>query len=120
MDIGTSHLAASETDAGIIAALGALIAADVPVYQINGCKNAAGNAVTFVTTDPGVALVTGLCADVNRLKVPVLRGLAARAPFFHNGSANDLGELVRFYNARFRMNLNQQQQNDLVNFLNAL
>jgi cytochrome c peroxidase len=52
--------------------------------------------------------------------VPILRGLAARAPYFHNGSADNLNELVNFYNARFRMNLNPQQVTDLVNFLNAL
>jgi hypothetical protein len=37
------------------------------------------------TTDPGRALVTGLWADIGKVKGPVLRGLAARAPYFHNG-----------------------------------
>jgi cytochrome c peroxidase len=120
MDTGTARLAASETDPLIIAGLGQLAAADVPIYQITGCTDANGNAVIYTTTDPGTGLFTGLCADVNRVKVPVLRGLAARAPYFHNGSADNLNELVNFYNARFQMNLNPQQLTDLVNFLNAL
>ena len=120
MDTATSRLAASETDNGIIAGLGRLTAPSLPVYQITGCKDATNKPVTYVTSDPGVGLLTGLCADVNRVKLPTLRGLSARAPYFHNGSAANLNQLVGFYNARFQMNLNQQQQTDLVNFLNAL
>jgi hypothetical protein len=120
MDTGTSRLAASETAPGIVAGLQQLTAATVPIYQITGCTDANGNAVVYVTTDPGTGLFSGLCADVNRVKVPVLRGLAARAPYFHNGSAGNLGQLVNFYNARFQMNLSPPQLTDLENFLNAL
>jgi cytochrome c peroxidase len=42
------------------------------------------------TTDPGRALITGKFADVGKFKGPILRGLAARAPYFHNGSAQTL------------------------------
>jgi len=119
-DIGTSHLVASETDANIIAGLQSLTAPSLPIYQITGCSNASGNAVVYVTTDPGVALATGQCADVNRIKVPGLRGLASRAPYFHNGSAANLGQVVQFYSSRFQMNLNPQQLVDLQNFLAAL
>ena len=120
MDIGTSHVIASETDANIVGGLQALTAPDLPVYQISGCRDAGGNAVVYVTTDPGAALETGQCADVNRMKAPGLRGLAARAPYFHNGSAANLGQVVQFYSTRFQMNLNPQQLVDLQNFLAAL
>ena len=120
MDIGTSHVIASETDANIVGGLQALTAPNLPVYQISGCTNANGNAVVYVTTDPGVALTTGQCADVNGIKAPGLRGLAARAPYFHNGSAANLGQVVQFYSTRFQMNLNPQQLVDLQNFLAAL
>jgi hypothetical protein len=120
MDIGTSHVIASETDANIIGGLQALAMPSLPVYQISGCTDAGGNAVVYVTTDPGVALTTGQCADVNRMKAPGLRGLAARGPFFHNGSAANLGQVVQFYSTRFQMNLNPQQLVDLQNFLAAL
>ncbi len=120
MDTGTTRIATSETDPGILAGTARLTASDLPVYQITGCKDATGKAVTYTTTDPGKGLFTGLCADINRVKVPSLRGLAARAPFFHNGSVDNMPQLVNFYNARFQMNLSQAQQTDLVNFLNAL
>lgn len=120
LDIGTARIAASETDTSIVTGLGQLSAPDLPIYQINGCKDAGGNPVIYVTTDPGKGLSTGLCADINLLKVPSLRGLAARAPYFHGGAATTLTQLVQFYNARFQMNLTATQQGDLVNFLNAL
>ena len=47
-------------------------------------------------------------------------GLAARAPYFHNGAAADLNELVNFYNMRFQMNLTQEQKRQLAAFLNSL
>jgi len=120
LDIGVVRQAADETDPNILAGLAQLNAPLLPVYKIAGCKDVKNNPVTYYTSDPGAGLVTGLCADVNRVKVPIPRGLAARAPYFHNGSATDLPTLVRFYNARFQMNLNPQQQTDLVNFLNSL
>jgi cytochrome c peroxidase len=120
LDTAVSRIAADETDPSIIAGVGQLSAPSLPVYQITGCVDANGKPVVYTTTDPGRALVTGLCVDVNRNKVPILRGLAARAPYFHNGSAANLTQLVGFYNARFQMHLNPQQQADLVNFLNAL
>jgi cytochrome c peroxidase len=120
LDIGTSRLAASETNADILAGLGQISAPTLPVYTITGCTDANGNPVTYVTTDPGTALFTGQCADVNRVVVPGLRGLAARAPYFHNGSAANLGDVVKFYSSRFEMDLNPQQQVDLQNFLAAL
>jgi cytochrome c peroxidase len=95
---------------------------DLPVFLISGCTSpfSAGQVASFYTTDPGRALITGHCADFNRVKGPILRGLAARAPFFHNGSAADLHELVNFYNQRFAMALSDKQRADLVAFLNSL
>lgn len=72
------------------------------------------------TTDPGRALITGKCADIGKFKGPILRGLAARAPYFHNGSAATLNDAVTFYNSRFSIGLSAQEQSDLVSFLQAL
>jgi cytochrome c peroxidase len=54
------------------------------------------------------------------VKGPILRGLAARAPYFHNGSAATLLDVVDFYDQRFGIGFTAQQKNDLVNFLNSL
>ena len=72
------------------------------------------------TSDPAKALLTGLCTDIGRGKGMLLRALAARAPYFHNGSAATLEEVVEFYNTRFQMNLSEQDKLDLVNFLKTL
>jgi hypothetical protein len=72
------------------------------------------------TTDPGRALITGLWKDIGRLKGPVLRGLSSRAPYFHNGSANSLGDVVEFYDKRFSLGLSPREKKDLIAFLSAL
>ncbi|HWF07410.1 MAG TPA: hypothetical protein VG297_03045 [Bryobacteraceae bacterium] len=82
-------------------------------------KNKTTGAI-IQTTDPGRALISGKWADIGKVKGPVLRGLAARAPYFHNGSANSLGDVVTFYNSRFGIGLTAQEQADLVAFLNTL
>ncbi len=71
-------------------------------------------------SDPGRALITGKWADVGKFKGPILRGLAARAPYFHNGSAATLQDAVNFYDTRFRLHLSQDQKDDLVAFLKTL
>jgi cytochrome c peroxidase len=72
------------------------------------------------TTDPGRALITGSWADVGKVKGPILRGLSARAPYFHNGSANTLLDVVNFYDRRFGIGFTETEKHDLVAFLGAL
>lgn len=74
----------------------------------------------YDTTDPGMGLISGKCADLGKFKVPRLDGLAARAPYFHNGNAASLAQLVDFYDQRFSIGLNAQDKQDLINFLNSL
>ena len=75
---------------------------------------------TFYTTDPGKALITGQCSDIGRGKGLILRGLAARAPYFHNGSARTLADVIDFYAFRFNVGFTPQEKADLVAFLNTL
>jgi cytochrome c peroxidase len=65
-------------------------------------------------------MISGKCKDIGRFKGPILRGLAGRAPYFHNGSAATLLDVINFYDQRFGMGLADQQKADLVNFLNSL
>ncbi len=105
LDIGVGHSGKSgfESDPNISQGLVELDEPDLPVFIVNGCPNPfnPGQPASFYTTDPGKALVSGLCSDLNRVKGPILRGLAARAPYFHNGSATTLMDAVNFYNQRF-------------------
>jgi cytochrome c peroxidase len=124
LDISTGHDSANESDPLIASGLAQLSMPDLPVFEITGCPNpfapAGAPSVPIYTTDPGKGLLTGLCSDVNRIKGPILRGLAARAPYFHNGAAQNLTELVNFYNQRFQMNLSDQEKQQLIAFLNSL
>jgi cytochrome c peroxidase len=72
------------------------------------------------TTDPGRALITGSWKDVGKVKGPILRGLAARAPYFHNGSAASVSDVLDFYEKRFHLGFTAQEREDLTAFLNAL
>ncbi len=89
---------------------------DLPLYTIQ--NRSTGEIVQ--TTDPGRAMVTGKWADIGKFKGPVLRALAARAPYFHNGSAATLAEVVDFYDTRFAIGLTAQEKADLVAFLKSL
>jgi hypothetical protein len=90
--------------------------ADMPLYTL---RNRATGQFRK-TSDPGRALLTGKWRDIGKFKGPVLRGVAARAPYFHNGLAADLGELVDFYDTRFSIGLTEQEKADLIAFLAAL
>jgi len=110
--------------------------ADLPVYQIaNLPANPAvcGPAIlpNLTTgqpmletlrrsTDPGRALVTGLCADLGGFKPPILRGLATRAPYFHNGAAESIEDVVNFYDVIFDAHFSRQDRADLQAFLRSL
>jgi hypothetical protein len=72
------------------------------------------------TTDPGRALITGKWADIGKFKGPILRGVTGRAPYFHNGAAASLDQVLDFYNARFNIGLSAQEHADLVAFLRSL
>ena len=98
-------------------------ASELPVFKLT-CKADApphpflGRVV--YTSDPGRALVTGHCADIGAITMGQFRGLAARAPYFSNGSAKDIRELVDYYDRRFDMRLTSQDKQDLINFLGVL
>ena len=122
LDIATSHSTQNEADPNIAAALAELELPNLPIYLVSNCPDPAnpGQTLRFYTSDPGKALISGKCSDVNRIKGPILRSLAARAPYFHNGAAANLKELVDFYNKRFQMQLTDKQKRQLVAFLNSL
>jgi hypothetical protein len=89
---------------------------DMPLYTLQNVQT----GEVKKTTDPGRALLTGKWEDIAKFKGPVLRALAARPPYFHNGFAADLGAVVDFYDDRFSIGLTGQEKDDLVAFLKAL
>lgn len=96
---------------------------ELPVFRLTCRADARPHPFlgrVIYTSDPGRALVTGKCADIGAITMGQFRGLAARAPYFANGSAKNLMELVDYYDRRFDMRLTTQEKEDLVNFLKIL
>ena len=90
---------------------------DLPLYTL---RHTLPPFETIQTTDPGRAMITGKWKDIGRFKGPILRAVATRAPYFHNGSAKDLDALVDFYDQRFEIGLSIDEKADLVAFLSSL
>ena len=84
-----------------------------------------------VGEDLGRFDVTGTPGDRGRFKVPSLRNVELRAPYFHNGGMATLADVIDFYDRGGDFNsgtkdprivplgLTQQQKNALVAFLSA-
>ena len=89
---------------------------DLPLYTFR--HRATGE--TRQLTDAGRGNVTGLWNDLGRFKTPTLRALAARAPYFHNGTAATLDDVVRHYEQFLGFSFSPEERADLVAFLNAL
>jgi len=111
LNIGIANAGADSPPALDISAL--------PVFTLQ-CVTGPLAGKSFVVTDPGRALISGNCADIGKLKGPILRGLAGRAPYFHNGSAATLLDVVNFYDQRFGIGFTEQDRRDLAAFLQTL
>ena len=111
MDIGTTNRSPADALPGL------------PLFRITCDQTAPPHPAlgrVIYTQDPGRALISGKCADVGSIAIQQLRGLAARAPYFSNGSAQTLREVVEFYDRRFHIGYTSQEKQDLANFLGAL
>lgn len=103
MDIGTTNRSSEDA------------LPDLPLFRIT-----CANGRTVLSQDPGRALISGRCADVGAIVMQQFRGLAARAPYFSNGSANSIPEIVDFYDRRFAIGYTRREKEDLANFLRVL
>ena len=109
-----NHSTSLPLDIGLTAA--AVRSPDMPLYTFR--HKITGEVVQ--TTDPGRALITSKWQDMSLFKGPILRGVAARAPYFHNGFAATLADVIDFYDGRFNIGLGARDKADLVAFLRAL
>lgn len=92
----------------------------LPLFRITCQTSHRHYGRVIYTTDPGFALTTGRCADVGRITVQNMRGMAGRAPYFANGSAKDAAAVIDYYDRRYRIGYTAQERQDLINLLNAL
>lgn len=74
------------------------------------------HAPSEVGTDPTLAerATTGL------YRTTPLHGVWQHPPYFHDGSAATLGDVVKHYDDHFRLGLTPDQQRDLVEYLKSL
>lgn len=89
----------------------------MPLYTL---RNKSTPDLVRQTTDPGRAIRTGRWSDIDKFKTPSLRGLVARAPYFHNGIAATLKDVVIHYEVELGFVYTAQEREDLVTFLEAL
>jgi cytochrome c peroxidase len=79
----------------------------------------------------GRFLVTGNALDIGAFRTPSLRNVELTAPYFHDGSATTLADVIRFYvrggNEHASrdwelqpISLTDSEQQDLIEFLKAL
>ncbi len=113
LNIGTGDFSAANPSQN----MGGLDVSYLPQIKVCQLVNGQPSNNCKTTTDLGQALIDGKFAHVGKIKGPVLRGLSARAPYFHNGSAQTLLDVVHFYENRFGLALSPQDELDLFNFL---
>jgi len=95
--------------------------ADLPLFRVTCLgKPHPHYGKVILTYDPGFALTSGKCADVGKITLQSMRGLAARAPYFSNGLAKDLRGIVEYYERRYNIGYTEQERQDLVNLMSVL
>lgn len=116
LNIGTGDSSTSNVHVN----MGGLDISYLPQITVCQLVNGQPGDTCKTTSDLGQALIDGTFAHVGKIKGPILRGLSARAPYFHNGSAQTLLDVVHFYEKRFGLVLTSQDELDLFNFLSVL
>lgn len=115
---------------------------DLRAFHNTGLYNIAGK-YSYPVTDTGLFEVTANPLDVGRFRTPTLRNIALTAPYMHDGSVENLSDVIDFYEAGGRkitagnkkgdgrknpfksqfvkgFTLNKQQKMDLIAFLQSL
>ena len=85
----------------------------------NGTDNNSGKLHPAGRDGHGRAL-TPCAPRTRRIRTTPLRGLAQHPPYFHDGSAKTLGDVVEHYNKERSLELTKDQQADLVEYLKTL
>ena len=96
---------------------------ELPLFRLSCHRGARAHphlGRVVYTHDPGYALTTGKCIDIGKITAQSLRGIAARAPYFVNGSAQTLKDVIDFYDKRYEIKLSDQEKRDLEHLLELL
>jgi|SRR5437762_7869459 len=85
---------------------------------VNGTDNNSG--VTHAPSEVGQDAAYAMRTANKSYRTTPLRALWQHAPYFHDGNAVRLEDVVTHYNNLRRLNLSAAQQNDLVQYLKSL
>jgi mono/diheme cytochrome c family protein len=84
----------------------------------NGTDNNSG--VLHAASETGMSEAYALRTANKKYRTTPLRGLWQHPPYFHDGSAATLADVVTHYNKARQLNLSAAQQQDLVQYLKSL
>jgi cytochrome c peroxidase len=88
-----------------------------------GCHDGSEEGIPadeITLNDPGRAATSGGWTATAAFKANVLRNLSAHAPYFHDGSAATLADVVARYQKVLGFEFTGTEKQDLINFLSAL
>jgi cytochrome c peroxidase len=85
----------------------------------------------YAPPNRGLFEQTGQPGDIGRFRVPTLRNIAVTGPYFHDGRASSLADVIAHYTAGGTdhpnktpllspLSLTEQDENDLIEFLKSL
>lgn len=111
----------------------------IPNGQFSGTTNATNNGLDIESTDDlGIFEATDNSNDLGKFKVPSLRNIAVSSPYMHDGRFATLEEVIEHYSTGVQnhpnlaspligsdgeplhFNLNQEEKDALIAFLNTL
>lgn len=115
---------------------------DAALFHNTGLYNIDGEGA-YPAPNTGLHEITGRLQDMGKFRAPTLRNIAVTAPYFHDGSAQTLIEVIEIYEAGGRMiasgptagdgrtnplksglvagfSLTEDERSDLVEFLRSL
>ena len=88
--------------------------------HIDGSLTDNNDGVLHAPSETGMDPAYALRTSRKQYRTTPLRGLQHHAPYFHDGSAETLADVVRHYDRVRKLSLTPQQQADLVEYLKSL
>jgi hypothetical protein len=76
--------------------------------------------ILHAATETGMEPVTAMRSATGRYRTTPLRGLLANGPYFHDGSAATLADVVSHYDSALSLGLSSGQAADLTEYLKSL
>ncbi len=97
-----------------------VFAANCGSCHINGSGTDNNNGVLHAPSETGMSAAYAERTTQKKYRTTPLRGLTRHAPYFHDGSAKSLEDVVNHYSQVRRLSLSSRQKKDLIEYLKSL